>query len=122
VKIKFHASEDLAASLFHKAGFEFIPVQVPFREDAGFGSAKEKIRLSRIEEMERKEVLAALEQNGWNQTRTAKEHGVTLRHIGYRIRKLGFEKMVEKHKRGIDVAIGSQGDGFHCVPPIATST
>ena len=50
--------------------------------------------------MERKEVLAALEQNGWNQTRTAKEHGVTLRQIGYRIRKFGFEKMVEKHKRG----------------------
>jgi Nif-specific regulatory protein len=61
---------------------------------------KEKIPLSRIEEMERKEVLTALEQNGWNQTRTAKELGVTLRQIGYRIRKFGFEKMVEEHKRG----------------------
>jgi Nif-specific regulatory protein len=61
---------------------------------------KEKVPLSRIEEIERKEILTALEQNGWNQTRTAKELGVTLRQIGYRIKKFGFEKMVEEHKRG----------------------
>ena len=60
---------------------------------------KEQAPLSRIEEIERKEILTALEQNGWNQTRTAKDLGVTLRQIGYRIRKFGFEEMVEVHKR-----------------------
>ncbi|MGC8494065.1 MAG: sigma 54-interacting transcriptional regulator [Syntrophobacteraceae bacterium] len=55
--------------------------------------------LSRIEEMERKEVLAALEHNGWNQTRTARELGVTLRQIGYRIKKFGLEQAVEEHRR-----------------------
>ncbi|MDR3553503.1 MAG: sigma 54-interacting transcriptional regulator [Syntrophobacteraceae bacterium] len=61
---------------------------------------KDKVPLSRIEEIERREILTALEQNGWNQTRTAKELGVTLRQIGYRIKKFGFEKMVEEHKKG----------------------
>jgi Nif-specific regulatory protein len=56
--------------------------------------------ISRIEEIERKEILAALERNGWNQTRTAKELGLTLRQIGYRVRKFGFDKVVEEHKRG----------------------
>ncbi len=66
---------------------------------------KGKISLSRIEELERKEILATLEENGWNQTRTAKKLGVTLRQIGYRIRKFGLEKMVEEQKRGIGAAI-----------------
>lgn len=56
--------------------------------------------LSRIEEMERKEVLAALERNDWNQTRTAKELGITLRQISYRVRKFGLERVVEKHRKG----------------------
>ena len=55
--------------------------------------------ISRIEEMERKEILAALERNGWNQTRTARELGLTLRQISYRVRKFGFDKVVEEHKR-----------------------
>jgi Nif-specific regulatory protein len=55
--------------------------------------------VSRIEEMERKEVLAALERNGWNQTRTAKELGLTLRQIGYRVKKFGFERAMETRRR-----------------------
>ncbi len=56
--------------------------------------------LSRIEEIEQKEILSALERNSWNQTRTAKNLGITLRQIGYRIKKFGLEKIVEDHKRG----------------------
>ena len=56
--------------------------------------------LSRIEEIERKEVLAALERNRWNQTRTAKELGITLRQISYRIRKFGLDRLMEKHRKG----------------------
>ncbi len=56
--------------------------------------------LSRIEEMERKEVLAALERNAWNQTRTARELGITPRQIGYRVKKFGLDKLVEDHRKG----------------------
>ncbi len=61
---------------------------------------KDNVSLSRIEELERREILTALEEHGWNQTRTAKKLGMTLRQIGYRIRKFGFEKMAEEYKRG----------------------
>jgi Nif-specific regulatory protein len=54
--------------------------------------------LSRIEEIERKEILAALERNRWNQTRTAKELGITLRQIGYKVRKFGLEEAVKGHR------------------------
>jgi Nif-specific regulatory protein len=56
--------------------------------------------LSRIEEIERKEVLAALERNAWNQTRTARELGITPRQIGYRVKKFGLDRMVEEHRKG----------------------
>ncbi len=51
--------------------------------------------LSRIEEIERREILTALERNKWNQTRTAKELGITLRQISYRVRKFGLDKPME---------------------------
>jgi len=54
--------------------------------------------LSRIEEIERKEILAALERNKWNRTRTARELGITLRQISYRVRKFGLDKLVEDHR------------------------
>lgn len=63
------------------------------------GEDKESLSLSRIQEIERREILIALEKNGWNQTRTARELGVTLRQIGYRLKKFGLEKMVQEHKR-----------------------
>jgi Nif-specific regulatory protein len=56
--------------------------------------------LSRIEELERKEILSALERNRWNQTRTSRDLGITLRQIGYKVRKFGLEKVVKDHRRG----------------------
>jgi Nif-specific regulatory protein len=56
--------------------------------------------LSRIEEIERKEVLTALERNKWNQTRTAKELGITLRQISYRVRKFGLDELLRNYRRG----------------------
>ena len=73
-----------------------LPAHLSDSEEAN----EETVSLSRIEEMERKEILSALERNAWNQTRTAKHLGVTLRQIGYRIKKFGLEKIVEEHKRG----------------------
>lgn len=67
---------------------------------ASSGGLENAEPLSRIEEMERKEILAALERNSWNQTRTARELGITFRQICYRVRKFGLSKVVEGHRRG----------------------
>jgi Nif-specific regulatory protein len=48
--------------------------------------------LSRLEEMERREVVAALERNNWVQSHAARELGLTLRQIGYRIKKYGLAR------------------------------
>ena len=55
-------------------------------------------RLSRLEEMEKKEVLAALERSDWIQSRAAKDLGLTLRQMGYRIKKFGLERLVERRR------------------------
>ncbi len=67
---------------------------------SGQNNETEAAPLSRIEEIERKEILTALERNSWNQTRTARELGITLRQIGYRVRKFGLDGLVEERKRG----------------------
>jgi Nif-specific regulatory protein len=66
------------------------------QEDAGETAEP----LSRIEELERKEILSALERNRWSQTRTSRDLGITLRQIGYKVRKFGLEKVVKDHRRG----------------------
>ena len=43
-----------------------------------------------LRDMERQQVLNALERHGWVQSRAARELGLTLRQIGYRIRKYGL--------------------------------
>ena len=50
--------------------------------------------LTRLEEMEKKEIVAALERHRWNQSQAARELGLTLRQIGYRIRKFGLERLL----------------------------
>jgi Nif-specific regulatory protein len=42
--------------------------------------------------MERQQVVSALERHGWVQSRAARELGLTLRQIGYRIRKYGLAR------------------------------
>lgn len=54
--------------------------------------------MSKLEEMEKKEVVAALQRNEWVQSRSARELGLTLRQMGYRVRKFGLEGMIEKHR------------------------
>lgn len=54
-----------------------------------------------LREMEKRQVLAALEKNGWVQTRAAQDLGITLRQMGYRIKKFGLEDvMAEKRSKG----------------------
>lgn len=45
-----------------------------------------------LRDMERQQVVSALERHGWVQSRAARELGLTLRQIGYRIRKYGLAR------------------------------
>ena len=53
---------------------------------------------SRLEEMERREIVAALERNNWVQSRAARDLGLTLRQIGYRIKKFGLENLIVERR------------------------
>lgn len=56
---------------------------------AGEGSAGEVMHRS-LREMEKEELLAALQRHGWVQVRAARELGLTQRQMGYRIKKYGI--------------------------------
>jgi len=55
--------------------------------------------LSRLKEMEKREILAALERNRWIQSQAAMDLGLTLRQMGYRVKQFGLEKVVKEHRR-----------------------
>jgi Nif-specific regulatory protein len=55
--------------------------------------------LSRLEEIEKREVLAALERNHWIQSQAARELGLTLRQVGYRIKKFSLEEMIRERRQ-----------------------
>jgi Nif-specific regulatory protein len=51
-----------------------------------------------LREIEQRNILAALERNKWIQSRAAKELGITLRQMGYRVKKFGIEELVERKR------------------------
>lgn len=51
-----------------------------------------------LEDMEKREILAALERHGWIQSRAAKELGLTLRQVGYRLKKYRLEALVKERR------------------------
>ena len=55
--------------------------------------------LSRLKEMEKREIVAALERNHWIQSQAAMDLGLTLRQIGYRVKQFGLERLI-KEQRG----------------------
>jgi Nif-specific regulatory protein len=55
--------------------------------------------LSRLKEMEKREIMAALERNHWIQSQAAMDLGLTLRQIGYRVKQFGLERLI-KEQRG----------------------
>ncbi len=54
------------------------------------GAADEKLE-SRLDDVERKLILDALEQTKWNRTAAARQLGLTLRALRYRLKKLGLD-------------------------------
>jgi len=54
--------------------------------------------LSRLDEMERQEVSAALQRNKWVQRKAANDLGLTFRQLNYRVKKFGLEKLVIENR------------------------
>ena len=49
--------------------------------------------------MEREAVLEALARNNWVQQRAAREIGLTLRQMGYRVKKFKLDKIIRENKQ-----------------------
>jgi len=62
------------------------------------GQAADQAFLYRLKEMEKREILAALERNRWIQSQAAMDLGLTLRQIGYRVKQFGLEKLIKEHR------------------------
>ncbi len=51
-----------------------------------------------LSDIEKREVLSALERHRWIQSRAARELGITLRQMGYRIKKFDLEALVQERR------------------------
>jgi Nif-specific regulatory protein len=54
--------------------------------------------LDSLTEMEKRGVVAALERNNWIQSRAARDLGITLRQMGYRVKKFGLEGVLKQRR------------------------
>ncbi len=54
--------------------------------------------LDSLRARERQEVLDSLERNDWIQSRAAQELGITVRQMGYRVKKFGLGSLIKKKK------------------------
>ena len=57
---------------------------------------------SQLEIMEREAVLKALSRNNWVQQKAAREIGLTLRQMGYRVKKFNLEGIIRENKQRSD--------------------
>ncbi|MBM4273405.1 MAG: GAF domain-containing protein [Deltaproteobacteria bacterium] len=71
---------------------------------------------SRLKEMERREIVAALERNRWVQSQAAVELGLTLRQIGYRVKQFGLERVIREHRSQLISRSGGARVGSHLHP------
>ena len=54
---------------------------------------------SKLDDIEKAELLEALNRSRWIQSRAAQYLGITLRKLGYRLKKYGLEEKVKKERR-----------------------
>lgn len=54
----------------------------------------------KVEELEKKEIISALEEAGWIKSRAARRLGITERMLNYRIKKYGIEIRKEAVLKG----------------------
>lgn len=86
--------------LFLHSASDQPPASVPGpeTEPAAFPPRLASPGLPKLWEMEKDQLLLALERNRWVQSRAASELGITLRQMGHRVKKFGIDKLV-KQKR-----------------------
>ncbi len=53
---------------------------------------------SRLDEIERKEVSAALQRNQWIRRRAADDLGLTFRQMNYRVKKFGLDRLIKENR------------------------
>lgn len=71
----------------------------PYMVPTGKGGATpEQTFLCRLREMEKREILSALERHHWIQSHAATELGLTLRQISHRVKQFGLDKLIKKHR------------------------
>ena len=58
-----------------------------------------EINFNRLEMMERETLLEALARNNWIQQKAAREIGLTLRQMGYRVKKFKLDKIIREKKK-----------------------
>ncbi|MFP4326299.1 MAG: sigma 54-interacting transcriptional regulator [Desulfonatronovibrio sp.] len=61
--------------------------------------SQELVGLKTLDDVERKEIIVALERNAWVQSRAARDLGITQRQIGYKVSKFGLRDLIQKKKR-----------------------
>ncbi|GAB6908293.1 Nif-specific regulatory protein [Desulfosarcina cetonica] len=71
----------------------------PSAFDAPQATAASAPSTSRIEIMERETLLESLARNDWVQQKAAREIGLTLRQMGYRVKKYKLDKIIRENKQ-----------------------
>ena len=59
---------------------------------------RDRKHLGSLREREMQDVLLSLERNNWVQSHAAKDLGITLRQMGYKVKKFGLEEVVKQKK------------------------
>jgi Nif-specific regulatory protein len=77
----------------------FLPVYLIKRNGIGRVPDETGTGISDVEKMERDLVLEALERNNWIQQNAARDIGLTLRQMGYRIKKFGLDDIIHNAKK-----------------------
>ncbi len=67
------------------------------------------VPLSHLEELEKREVVVALERSNWVQTLAARDLGLTLRQMGYRVKKFRLEALIRDRRDRIPRDAGKRG-------------
>jgi Nif-specific regulatory protein len=78
----------------------FIGHAIPQQTSYATPASEDRLPCSSLEEVERTRLLEALEGNRWVQTRAAKDLGISMRQIGYKIKKYKLEHLV-RQRRGV---------------------
>jgi Nif-specific regulatory protein len=71
---------------------------VPLLAQGSAARADEGEEHASLLDIEKREVVSALERHRFIQSRAARELGITLRQMGYRIKKFNLESMVQERR------------------------